>query len=453
MFTIITYIPGIIAAFMTYVWSAEFAFVFFYCPVLLLLPQIFLTQWGNLPHLSFAQAAIIPIAIGTFINRIPLWRFGINDVLFAAYLACFYYSELSAPSEGGYENMKIEPFVNLIFPYILAKILIHPTGNSINFAKCFVMCIVIDIVLSPYEMRFSMNPYYQFLLPFFPISEASWITLYRFGFVRFAGPFIQSILMGIGITIAFLLHYWLWRNKLWPKYFKWIPIPIINKRLLIGIILILGMIFTFSRGPLVGLLVGAFFLNLGYSKHIMQRVIISVILLSIGAYFAFETIQSYSMGDMGGSEVTQEDINAVYRINLMKQYWEIAWEKPVWGWGSGNIPLSRSMLSVDNQYLWLFLKNGGVMVFIFISMFVINLIRLFIKGVMCDVTTQRLSRSLAFTFFSIYVALGLTLTTVFMGNQIEQIFFILLGWSDSFITSRNSEALLTKSNKKSTIRV
>lgn len=447
MLSLLAYVPGIISLFITYAWTVEFAFIYFYLPVLLMLPQIFFSEWGNLPHFSFAQTAIIPIAFGALINRMPLWRFGINDLLLFVFLFCFYYSELISPSQGGYEQLVIQTFPGIIFPYMLAKLLIYPTGNSVNFCKCYVMCMVINIFLSAYELRFSVNPYFHIFLPFFPNAETMWPTLFRFGFVRFGGPFIQSILMGIGIAMACIIHVWLWKNNYWSKYFKWLPLPFISKRFGIAFMLILGMVMTFSRGPIAGLFIGAIFLNLGYTRHLLRALVVSLILFAIGVYYIWDMVQAFYLEELT-SGLTQEEENTLYRVALLKEYWEIAWEKPFWGWGVGNIPLLRSMRSIDNQYLWLFLKNGGWITLIYISMFAINILRLFFKGINCSLSTQPKSRSLAFTFFCMYLTLAVSFATVFMGMQTEQIFFMILGWSDAFILAKNPEALLINSDKK-----
>jgi hypothetical protein len=92
---------------------------------------------------------------------------------------------------------------------------------------------------------------------------------------------------------------------------------------------------------------------------------------------------------------------------------------------------------VDNEYLFLYLSQGYVGAIMFILIITeasIALIRVGLKS-----GTMR-ERHFIFTLLGIILGIAFTLTTVFLGAQSHEVFFLLLGWAQSVRATRRNEA-------------
>jgi hypothetical protein len=264
---IIVYLPFFITLAALVFRSPEKVFLSWYLPILLMLPQIFTLHINRVPDVTFNQTAIIPLFIAGFIERIHRWKWSLTDFLLIIFFAEMSYSEYITEGLGSTAQMMTNTLTNMIFPYILAKILIHPPGYTIPFAKAIVVIMYINVILCVYEARFTVNPYIQFFQHLFPSQGYEWPTLTRYGLVRLAGPFVQPILFAVACNIAFFFNLWIARCGYWGKHYRYIPDLPITKGWLFGSILFLGLLHTFSRGPLLSLALGFLFIGIGYSKR------------------------------------------------------------------------------------------------------------------------------------------------------------------------------------------
>src|SRR5438093_13023161 len=87
-------IPGVISAYVALTKSPERAFLDVYLPVVLILPDDYRWVLPGLPHPTFSEAAILPIAAIFFIKHRPTWKFSVTDFIVLGYAACRASSEL-----------------------------------------------------------------------------------------------------------------------------------------------------------------------------------------------------------------------------------------------------------------------------------------------------------------------------------------------------------------------
>lgn len=448
MTSAIALLPGIIALLIALFRTVEKAFIGWYLPILILLPQIFTFHVPKVPDLNFSQAAILPIFAVFLIKKGFLWTLTLCDFLIIGFVAICTYSEYINEALGSTAALFVNLLTNVVMPYGLAKGLIHRGGFSIAFAKRFISLILIDVLLSAYEEKMTVNPYAQFFQIFFPDQGAEWPTLMRYGLVRIAGPFMQPIFFCIAIGVALQLNYWLAKNKFWGTRYKYIPTPPVTKGILIGTILFLGFILTFSRGPMLGIFLGSLFIGIGFSKHPWKSFISRCFLFAICSLLVVESYQYYSeIGQEYASSDTEYTI--AYRAELVEKYIDIATEQFWLGWGADSWPKLASTQSIDNNYLWVLLKHGVFALGLLLSIIFYSVFRLFFRGMSTPISLVG-DRSLAFTFFGIIAGLGISLITVYMGLQIEPIFFILIGWAEGYIISkpRGAGEMETPSNYK-----
>lgn len=432
----------IVSAIYTFLRSPEKALLNIFLPLLLFIPQIFDAKVPGLPALRVAQAAIIPIFIIHFITKFfelsmgmrrrNAVRISLMDFLVVFYIIFCVYSEEINEGTSMSVNLLAGMLSSVLAPFILAKMLIMPKNLSIAFAKRFVFCIFIIIILSLYEMRFTLNPFLALIRPFFPGQGEEWPTLYRWGFVRIGGPFIQPIIFAMVISVALFFDYWLYRNRLWERYFKYLPI---SKRVVITLVLLFGFIMTFSRGPILSTLLGMLFVGIGFSRY--KKISLTLRCIIIGLFAVYTIWAFYEISGVGiGLAQTAEEATIAYRGELIRQYVSIAMQKPWWGWGIELWPKVPGLSSVDNHYLWVALKHGFIPIGVFTFMIFYTFVRLLKRGIF-DNPTQLVDCSLAFTFAAILISFAVCLTTVFLGLQLEPLFFLLLGWMEGFLLSNS----------------
>lgn len=433
MGAVILLLPGLIVFIAMILKPPEKVFQNFYLPILILLPQLFTFHINRIPDVSFAQIAIIPLFVLGFFQRMHRWKWSLTDFLIVSYVMETLYSEYSAEGLGSSAQLLTNSLTNIIFPYALAKILIHPAGYSISFAKTFSILIYTNILLTIYEQRFMTNPYINFFQRFFPNQGFEWPTITRYGFVRIAGPFIQPILMAIGCSMAFFLNAWVQRNGFWGKHYRYIPDLFIPKGWLFGIVIFIGLIFTFSRGPLLALALGYLFVGIAYSKYPLPSFIIRTSIFLM-ATLCISIVYDYYSGIGIELATSDQEMTLSYRTDLVGKYSDIIWQKPWFGWGSNSWPKVASTVSVDNQYLWLTLKHGFIAVILY-GMIMANIVfQLLKKGLFLPNNMKR-ERSLNFTFLGLYLTLIFAFVTVYMGMQIEPLFYILTGWIQGYINT------------------
>jgi len=320
---------------------------------------------------------------------------------------------------------------NIAAPYALGKALIVQHGNTVPLARRMVFLIFVVIILSFYEMRMTLNPFVYLPGLFFPNQGADWPTLYRNGMVRIGGPFVQPILFGMGIATTILLNFWLQKNKLWQPNFKLLPRLPLEKGTIIACFLVFGLLMTHSRAPIVSCFLGYLLVGVGVSNQRMTSFYIRFIAVTALLIMIWQLWGTYTQINQWSAQ-SEEEFNAAYRGEIVRKYWDVVLQKPIWGWGYSLWPKSGGMKSIDNHYLWLALKHGLVPVFILIATTLWIMIRLLIRGLTTPAANKEDS-SLAFAFLSILLTMVVSLYTVYMGMQIEPLYFMILGWAEAFI--------------------
>jgi len=446
----IALIPGFFSAVVVFFRSPGKALLNVYLPALIVLPQI-VAQLPSFPDFNISAAAIIPIAFFCLITRFNKWKFSIMDVLVLLYIFFCVYSEhintgtehLDLREELA-DNLLFSMMTAVAFPYFLAKLLIHSRGVTVVFAKRIVLLMVINLLICAYEWRMVVNLHKFFISKLFP-GQIKGVPSFRYGLVRLEGPFFHPILFGIMIGVVLFFSYWLIKNKFWrkkltshPSLLAWL------KEVTIFLILFIGLIMTWSRGPLFSTILGALFVGVGFVKRRWKSLFWRVLLLGVLAIIALEYYQHYSF--VGRDHATSEMASsAAYRTELVREYEGYILEKPFFGWGQYSWPKVRELQSIDNQYLWLILKHGFVATGLFVAITCWIMMRLLIKGMYAR-ANDTINSSLAFTFFSIYLMMSASLATVYMGGQIEPVFFLLAGWVEGYLLTKSkslNQSLLT----------
>ncbi len=414
--------------------------VLIYIPVMMLVPDAFHANVMGTPNSG--MAIMIPLFIATLIAYARFWKPSFADflVIFIAFLMVV--SEFQAVGFEGARNRTFGVLFKIIGPYMVARLTIEREGLHVELAKQIAFMVSIVAVLSIYEFKFGVDQFME--LParfFFPGQGGGWVVTFRYGFARIAGPYAHCILAGMMMIIAYRLSRWLEWGGHWEATFKKFPnLPLSKGKLITGAIL-LGSVMTLARGPWLGGILAAFFVNAGRSpkrKMAMITAFSCIILIGVPGYIGFKSYTDVKPGQV----MTMSQETAIYRQVLFEKYTAIAKDHAWLGWGKNTWPKVPGMSSIDNYYLLLSLMSGIFTTSLFILLMGWLVVRLYMKGMAEPVE----SNSIAFTLMGIIIAIFVSLATVYLGENVEPVFYFILGWSESYLHGKGASGIAQTSS-------
>jgi hypothetical protein len=148
--------------------------------------------------------------------------------------------------------------------------------------------------------------------------------------------------------------------------------------------------------------------------------------IAASAYFASYTNVS------DPSTLTEQQGSALYRRTMNETYAPIA-EAGGWtGWGLG-FKSVQGMNSIDNNYLLVHLSAGLLGYSLFVLIVWENIRVLLMRSWKFESAQDR---AFVFSMLAAMAVLWLTLLTVFLGGQLPQISFLLIGWIQSMVPGK-----------------
>ncbi|MBE9561866.1 MAG: O-antigen ligase family protein [Proteobacteria bacterium] len=321
--------------------------------------------------------------------------------------------------------------------------MIEPFGLREQFAKQLVIILMVVTVLSAYQsITLSSHTLWQSVLGrFFGNQGWQWAAQFRWGLPRATGPYGHAILAGIIMVIGYRIQRWLEWSKAWPTHIPrmtWLPI---SPARMFTLVLLVGSIATLVRGPLFAAVIAAFIPLIGQTKKrwlIVGILLTSFVVISIPATSWFI---GYVSVDIESVE-TKSHQTVIYRWKLLTNYIDAGKEQFYLGYGRLKYPRIEGQKSIDNYYLLLFLKHGIMGLGFFVAIMFIMMIRLFIHS-MSQPINNLPGSSLGFTLLSIYIILLISAATVWLGGQTEHLYFLIVGWSDAYLRTRDSTIIST----------
>ncbi len=424
---ILALVPGLLVLACLFVQSTATVFLNVYLPTLLLLPDYYRWVAPGLPDPNFHHAAILPLLVA-FLAKGARWRFSLSDVLVVGYAVSIGYSEYVNLGYADAQNLMFDQVCSVACVYILAKGIIEPHNMRVATAKRVVLLLCVVAVTSVYEFKMAWNPYAGLLARFFP-GQLNWVTTFRWGFARIAGPYGHAILAGLIFAVGFRLQRWLEWGKHWET-------PQKARRISLG--LAGGLFMTMCRGPWIGAGCGAVVLLITRAKN-RKRAIGAVLMLCVLILAPALLAMKGYLSVKRSKAVSDAQETIAYRRELLEKYVDVMWRKSDWGWGHNTWPRVSSMDSIDNQYLLLPIQHGLVALGFFLAIFFWTGTRLCRFGVRAPRGSPE--SELALTFFASYVVIAATLTSVYLGAQTVQLFFFLTGWSEGLLLKMRSGQL------------
>lgn len=436
MLSYITYLAGIWTYYVAANQSVPKAFIQAYLPVMLLLPDYYRAVTPGLPDPNFSQSASCALFAVFMIQGLPGYKFSFTDVLVVIYAFSVSFSEYLASGYSDAQNLMFFELASVCFPYLFAKSLIEPYQQRYAFAKCIVYCLSVVFVLNLWQNRFGYNLWQKYLGMFFPGQGEGWVTTFRFGLARAAGPYGHCLVAGVIMAVGYRLQRWLQWSNAWPDKIKQLAwIPMLNPPQLFTLMIFGGVLSTLGKGQWLAGIVAAGIAIIGRSKQrvIAINIVLGVLIL-IGLPLLIAFLSWASVGRNNAKDENQE--TAAYRYDLVSEYMDVAAERFWFGWGLMKWPEVPGFESIDNHFLLTYLNHGiialGILLLLMLGMMVMLLIHGF-KRPFCTPPGS----SLAFTLAAIFLMYFIAVATVAMMGQSCTLFFIMVGLSDAYLrTSR-----------------
>ena len=403
-------------------------FLAVYLPVLLVVPDTFHAVTPGVPDHSANVAVMIPLLFATLSAYGRYWKISVADLLVITLGLLMAYSEYTNAGYSEAQNLFSGVMFQIIGPYLVSRLAIDREGLHVAIAKKLVFILFAIAMIGTFEFKFGWNPFLVYGERIFHGQGLGWVTTFRHGFARVAGPYAHCILAGMMMIMAYRLSRWLEWGGHWEPKFKMFPNLPWSKGRIISMGILAGSLMTIARGPWLGGLLGALFSNAGRHPKRKQAFfagIVVLLLLAAPAYVAFQTYTDVKPG----MEMTMSQETAMYRKVLFEKYYTIALDHAGLGWGRNGWPKVPGMSSVDNYYLLLSLMHGVIVTSLLVTLMGWMSFRLFRKGMAEPVEAN----SITFTFLGIIIAFFVSLVTVYLGEAVVPAFFLMLGWAEGYM--------------------
>jgi O-Antigen ligase len=422
--TLLLFIPGFISLFLILRGRTDTAFLSVYLPCLLMLPDQYSVRIPHLPPVSTAGLALIPLGVVGIMRLVRSGSFALMDLLVALYTASIGLSEIlhaSVVNDGIF--IAFDTFISIFLAYVAGRALIEPHLRLATVRR-FVILVLLDGIPGVYEWRMGESLYGTFGQSVLGITLVTAGVQLRGAHGRMGTVFGGGEPAGIVFAMTFCLNAWLVQLR---RVKDSVDLPKtlakLEKYHVPGLLLVLYVVMTQSRGPLLALGAGYLILQIVRFKNTRMMTLV-VAVLFVGGYMAASAYFA-SYVNIDPANRTEQQSSALYRVEMNKVYPEVA-EKGGWtGYGTLGIPHVEGLESIDNHYLLVHLAWGKLAYYLFILIVWENVRVLLVRSWRAKAFQER---SFVFSVLAAMAVLWITLLTVFQAGQLPQISFLLIGW-------------------------
>jgi O-antigen ligase len=155
-----------------------------------------------------------------------------------------------------------------------------------------------------------------------------------------------------------------------------------------------------------------------------KAAMVFAVLMALLSVVAYNYGSKYTEKDISQAS-NEEQRDAIYRRDLLKNYLPLVMEHKAFGWGVSNYPAANGQKSIDNQFLMLAVTQGFTGLVVFLAIVAGTVGRLFR---LAGQPLRAEDRGLVFAQLAIMTGLLTTILTVFLGEQALTLFFLIAGW-------------------------
>jgi hypothetical protein len=414
----------------------ETAFLSVYLPTVLLFPQAFSLRLPHLPEFSVSELAVIPLGIVALYQLAQKGRLLLMDLLVGLFWICLAVTEVcyEHDTKDGLCIAAIS-FVSMCMTYAVGRTMIEPDLRLATVRRVIIIFLLLGLP-GLFEWRMGHNLYAP-LGRYVGIDMAPNIQM-RGGHGRLSAAFSDSEIAGIAIGMAATLNAWLaylWRTRSWENPGK--LFAVLEKYHIAELLLLLYVYFTQSRGPELALIVGYLILQIPRYKNTKLATGIVGILILAGAVAAYRNFYQYTkVADINAIHDERQG-SALYRRRMLELFQPILDQGGWLGWGYKSIPhaeglgnLGNGVQSIDNEFLYVNLAQGRLGYILFLLIAAESVRSLLVRSWRFEALEDR---AFAFSMLAAMAVLWIALLTVYMGDQLPQIAFLLIGWGQAIV--------------------
>lgn len=425
-------IPFLISLYYVVQGKTEKAFLNVFLPCLFVTPHYFTFRIPHLPAWSACEAALIPIGFGVLFHPVSRWKFRRMDLFVILFILSAAISELTReqdPKDGLF--LWLNEFVQMFLAYIVGRQLIEPRLRLESVKRIvFLLFWLTPFVF--FEFLAGNNPWIRVTNRLLGEGAAGWFTQTRGGHARVAACFGQAILAGMVFLVGIALNYYLVqiykRNKtrLGPRMSQ------LQRWRLPFLLFPIFLVLTSSRGPMLSAVLCFLVMQIPQFKKLRTGVAVASIVLLIGGLSVYSYYQRYT-NVSDEQNVSEEQSSAMYRRDLAKNYAPILVQGGWLGYGAMSHPTTGGQDSIDDYFMLVQLSQGKLGLYAFI---LIACESVFSLAVYAARFKDRETLYLIFCLMGALAGLFITLKSVYLGENLPILLFLLLGWSQSLQDAR-----------------
>jgi hypothetical protein len=429
--------------------SVRGALINVYLPSVLLLPQYFELRFPHTPPLSFADAAIVPLGIALLVKEMRRWRWDWMDLLVLMFAASAALSEgLSAAlADGTWTRLFTSPaetlqsnvdngifeffsgITSIVLPYMVGKLLLEHgeyKGQPVRkmFLRRMVVLLAVVAAISTIDFIGARSSWQLVFHHFFAEQPLMWPTQTRWGFGRIQGPYAHAILAGMVFLMG--LTYWIWLRAFSPewgtrKIVKGMPMTV---RGLVLWAILGGLLMTQSRGPWLGAILAVLFVFLMRKFPVAKATAIFLLFMAVFSVAGYYYGNKYTVAGRG-QPLSEEQQSAIYRRDLIHNYVPAVMLRKAFGWGITTYPAIGGQKSIDNEYLVVAVTQGLTGLALFLAILAGCGGRLLLLAAR---PMDAEDRGMVFAHLAVLIGLMTALATVYLGEQVMLLLFLIVGW-------------------------
>jgi hypothetical protein len=434
--SLLVLMPSLICLFFVVRGRVETAFLSVYLPTLLLFPQAFSIRLPHLPQFSISELAVIPLGFVAVYRLAQKGHPVLMDFLVGSFLIFLTATEVlyEHDTKDGLCIAAIS-FVSMFMCYAVGRTMIEP-DLRLTTVKRVVLLVLLLGLPGVFEWRMGFNLYARFG-KIFGVDMAPNIQI-RGGHGRLSAAFTDSEIAGIAIGMTAALNAWLaylWRMRSRENLGS--LFSVLEKYHIAGLLLLVYVFLTQSRGPQLALIVGYLILQIPRFRNAKLATAIVTILILLGGIAAYQIFsRNTDVAAVYGPQDEQQ-ASALYRRRMLELFQPILEQGGWLGWGYKSIPhaqglgnLGNGVQSIDNEFLYVNLAQGrfGYLLLLLIAGETVR--TLFVRSWHFDAAEDR---AFTFSMLAAMAVLWIALSTVYMGDQLPQMAFLLIGWGQSIV--------------------
>jgi len=446
MINFVLFIPAMVAFAMLFTQKPATVLMKIYMPCLMLAP-LYWRIWVSGISLDASTFVAVILAVAGVVTQYRTLRFTLLDFCIFANLFSAFIADIMHHPFTWAVYATLQTAFAIFCPYYIGRTLIEQTGMRVRFAKSVVYPLAAVAIFSLWEFRMTSNPFQNFVTA---ITHASvgWGRQMRWGFGRVAGPYGHAIVAGMVFTIGVMLQLWLLDRRRAEQGVNGLRAKPERMQVCMLLAALLGVFIAQSRGPWIGCALGVMVASIGLAENRKRAAARMLTIVVIFAALTGAVLYKYTDTSAEKTKDLNADVdqrNAVYRRELIDTYIPMIKAGGVWGWGS---PISvsvdswgygKTQASIDNEYIRLAIAQGYFGLTIFLVMIVGALVRLVRNAMRFK---RREDIVLAYCLIGALIASASTLSTVFLGQPLMQLMFMIMGWSESLRPGAEEAAIV-----------